>query len=224
MVRCRRKYYLESCPWHFLVPNLVLFKTKTFKGARLTAVCNRWSLTSINGGGGGGILVTVHKHDTFDIMVRYGFSTAGVKIKLWHLILLNSVTPLLKKPTLNSSIIENYRPISLLPFIAKTLKQVVFNQVSLFLSQNNKLDAKQSGFRSGHLTETALFSVTEALRIAKADSKSSVLILLDLSAAFDTVNHQILLSTLSSLDITGIPLCLFESIYLSCSSTGRAWR
>ncbi len=164
--------------------------------------------------GGGGILVTVHKHDTFDIMVRYGFSTAGVKIKLLHLILLNSVTPLLKKPTLNTSIIENYRPISLLQFIAKTLKQVVFNQVSLFLSQNNKLDANQSGFRSGHSIETALFSVTEALRIAKADSKSSVLILLDLSAAFDTVNHQILLSTLSSLDITGIPLCLFESISL----------
>ncbi len=56
----------------------------------------------------------------------------------------------------------------------------------MFLSQNNKLDAKQSGFRSGHSTETALFSVTEALRISKADSKSSVLIQLDLSAAFDT--------------------------------------
>ncbi len=109
------------------------------------------------------------------------------------------VTPLLKKPTLNTSLLENYRPVSLLPFIAKTLERVVFNQVSLFLSQNNKLDAKQSGFRSGHSTETALLSVTEALRIAKADSKSSVLILLDLSAAFDTVNHQILLSTLSSL-------------------------
>ncbi len=132
------------------------------------------------------------------------------------------VTPLLKIPTLNTSLLENYRPVSLLPFIAKTLERVVFNQVSLFLSQNNKLDAKQSGFRSGHSTETALLSVTEALRIAKADSKSSVLILLDLSAAFDTVNHQILLSTLSSLDITGIPLCWFES-YLTGRSFKVAW-
>ncbi len=132
------------------------------------------------------------------------------------------VTPLLKKPTLNTSLLENYRPVSLLPFIAKTLERVVFNQVSFFLSQNNKLDAKQSGFRSGHSTETALLSVTEALRIAKADSKSSVLILLDLSAAFDTVNHQILMSTLSSLDITGIPLRWFES-YLTGRSFRVAW-
>ncbi len=132
------------------------------------------------------------------------------------------VTPLLKKPTLNTSLLENYRPVSLLPFVAKTLERVVFNQLSLFLSQYNKLDAKQSGFRSGHSTETALLSVTEALRVAKADSKSSVLILLDLSAAFDTVNHQILLSTLSSLGITGIPLRWFES-YLTGRSFRVAW-
>ncbi len=76
-----------------------------------------------------------------------------------------------------------------------------------------------------HSTETGLLSVTEALRIAKADSKSSVLILLDLSAAFDTVNHQIStlhLSTLSSLDITGIPLRWFES-YLTGRSFRVAW-
>ncbi len=109
-----------------------------------------------------------------------------------------------------------------LSFVAKTLERVVFNQLSLFLSQYNKLDAKQSGFRSGHSTETALLSVTEALRVAKADSKSSVLILLDLTAAFDTVNHQILLSTLSSLGITGIPLRWFES-YLTGRSFRVAW-
>ncbi len=73
-----------------------------------------------------------------------------------------------------------------------------------------------------HSTETPLLSVTEALWIAKADSKSSVLILLDLFAAFDTVNHQILLSTLSSLDITGIPLRWFES-YLTGLSFRVAW-
>ncbi len=121
-----------------------------------------------------------------------------------------------------SFLLENYRPVSLLPFVAKTLERVVFNQLSLFLSQYNKLDVKQSGFRSGHSTETALLSVTEALRVAKADSKSSVLILLDLSAAFDTVNHQILLSTLLSLGITGIPLRWFES-YLTGRSFRVAW-
>ncbi len=59
---------------------------------------------------------------------------------------------------------------------------VILNQLSSFLSKHNLLDANQSGFRRGHSSETALLSVTEALRIAKADSKSSVLILLDLSA------------------------------------------
>ncbi len=79
----------------------------------------------------------------------------------------------------------------------------MFNQISLFLAQNNLLDNNQSGFRSGHSTETALLSVTEALRLARAASKSSVLLLLDLSAAFDTVNRQILLSTLRKMGISG---------------------
>ncbi len=63
-------------------------------------------------------------------------------------------------------------------------------------------------------TETALLSVTVALQLEKVDSKSSVLILLDLSATFDTVNHQIILST-----ITGSALHWFE-YYL----TGRSFR
>ncbi len=122
--------------------------------------------------------------------------------------------PLLKKPTLNPTLLGNYRPVSFLHFIAKTLKLVVFNQVTAFLTQNNLLDSNQSGFRSGHSTETALLSVVEDLRLARTASKSSLLILLDLSAAFDTVNHQILLSTLLRKGISGTALQWFDS-YLS---------
>ncbi|XP_048031480.1 uncharacterized protein LOC125258536 [Megalobrama amblycephala] len=138
----------------------------------------------------------------------------------------SSILPLLSrlglphclKPTLNPALLENYRPVSLLPLIAKTLERVVFNQLSTYLTQNNLLDDHQSGFKSGHSTETALLSVTEALRLARATSKSSVLILLDLSAAFDTVNHQILLSTLKSKGISGTALQWFKS-YLSDDPT-----
>ncbi len=133
------------------------------------------------------------------------------------------VSPLLKKPSLNPTLLENYRPLSLLPFTAKTLERVVFNQLSLFLAQNNLLDNNQSGFRSGHSTETALLSVTEALKLARAASKSSVLILLDLSAVFDTVNHQILLSTLRKMGISGTALLWFKS-YLSDRSFRVSWR
>ncbi len=109
------------------------------------------------------------------------------------------VTPLLKKPTLNTSLLENYRPVSLLPFVAKTLERAVFNQLSLFLSQYNKLDAKQSG--SGVAIQQRL-RYSQSLKPYESqrpipNHQSSFCSIF--SAAFDTVNHQILLSTLSSL-------------------------
>ncbi|XP_052351813.1 uncharacterized protein LOC127915630 [Oncorhynchus keta] len=129
------------------------------------------------------------------------------------------VAPLLKKPTLDPSDVNNYRPVSLLSFISKTLERAVLGQLSLYLSQNDLLDPNQSGFKTSHSTETALLCITEALRTAKANSLSSALILLDLSAAFDTVNHQILLSTLSELGISGAAHAWIAS-YL----TGRSYQ
>src|SRR4029434_7833772 len=95
-------------------------------------------------------------------------------------------------------------------------------QVTEFLSRNNLLDPNQSGFKSGHSTKTALLSVIEAFKTARAAAQSSVLILLDLSAAFDTVNHRILLSTLLSMGISGRPHSWFES-YLTGRSLNVSW-
>ncbi|XP_030632124.1 uncharacterized protein LOC115813708 isoform X2 [Chanos chanos] len=106
------------------------------------------------------------------------------------------VKPLLKKPTLNPAGVRSYRPVSLLPFLSKTLECAVYNQLSPYLLRNNHLDPNQSGFKASRSTEITLLAVIEELHLAKAKSLSSVLILLDLSTAFNTVNHQILLSAL----------------------------
>ncbi|KAJ8390127.1 hypothetical protein AAFF_G00110010 [Aldrovandia affinis] len=88
---------------------------------------------------------------------------------------------------------------------------------------NDLLDPNQSGFRAGHSTETALLAVTEALHGAKSQSLSSALLLLDLSAAFDTMDHQILLSSLVEMGISGSALTWFKS-YLADRSYQVAWR
>jgi len=123
-----------------------------------------------------------------------------------------------KKPTLNPAHLENYRPVAHLQFVTKTLERVVFSQISSFLTQKNLLDNNQSGFKSGHSTETALISVIEVLRLARAASKSSWIC----SAAFDTVNHQIL-SILKMKGILGSVLQWFKS-YLSDRSFMVLWR
>ncbi|XP_037387443.1 uncharacterized protein LOC119261807 [Pygocentrus nattereri] len=121
------------------------------------------------------------------------------------------VVPILKKPSLDGTDINNYRPVSLLSFLSKILERAVYNQLSVFLSENQLQDPNQSGFKPAHSTETALNAVSEKLHAARSAGLSSVLILLDLSAAFDTVNHKILLSILSGLGISGTAWKWFES-------------
>lgn len=105
------------------------------------------------------------------------------------------VKPLLKKPNLDYNVVSNYRPISNLPYMSRILEKVVFNQLNNFLNENNTLEKYQSGFRFNHSTETALTKIVSDLRLLAAN-KVSVLILLDLSAAFDTIDHSILVDHL----------------------------
>ena len=108
------------------------------------------------------------------------------------------VKPLLKKPNLDHSVLSNYRPISNLPFMSKILEKVVFYQLNNFLNDNSILEKFQSGFKSNHSTETALTKIVSDLRLSVAANKVSVLILLDVSAAFDTIDHSILINHLEN--------------------------
>ncbi len=122
------------------------------------------------------------------------------------------VKPLLKKSNLDKTILSNYRPISNLPFIGKIIEKVVFNQLNKFLSLNGYFDNFQSGFRSHHSTETALIKIINDIRLNTDTGKLSVLVLLDLSAAFDTVDHDILLDRLENwVGLSGIVLKWFRS-------------
>ena len=112
------------------------------------------------------------------------------------------------------SIPSNYRPISLLPVPSKLLEKHVHHQLSCHLSTNNLLFPLQSGFRPYHSTQTLLLHCLD--RWYKAlDSKQFVgVVFLDISKAFDTVSHELLLSKLSNLGLSPSAVSWFQS-YLS---------
>src|SRR5678815_2649434 len=127
------------------------------------------------------------------------------------------VFPTLKKPNLDSSICQNYRPIANLSFLSKTLERLVSLQLLPYLEQSGLLPPRQSGFRAHHSTETVLLSLLSDIYSAVDRSQLTMLALFDVSAAFDMVDHDILLQRLeTSFGIRGLPLLWLRS-YL----TGR---
>ncbi|KAL9958483.1 hypothetical protein ACROYT_G035500, partial [Oculina patagonica] len=106
------------------------------------------------------------------------------------------VRPLIKKDTLDPDELSNQRPISNLSFLSKTLERIVASQIDEYLHDNGLYARMQSANRKYHSTETALIRVVNDIQRAIDDQCESVLVLLDLSAAFDTIDHEILLERL----------------------------
>jgi len=127
------------------------------------------------------------------------------------------VTARLKKPSLNPDDLNSFRPISNLTFLSKIIERIATKQLTLHADQNELFPARQSAYRRFHSTESAVLVVHNDIIRAIDEGHVVALALLDLSSAFDTVDHPTLLSILQSrFSVTGQPLDWFRS-YL----TGR---
>ena len=122
------------------------------------------------------------------------------------------------KPTIEGKAdhqcLNSYRPISNLSFLSKIIESVVHRQLMEHLEKIDVLPENQSAYRKNHSTESALCSVMNDLLKIIDSGKCGILILLDLSAAFDTVVHEFLLEDLVAIGVTEDALKWFES-YLS---------
>ena len=108
-----------------------------------------------------------------------------------------AITPLLKKADLDSNLLKNFRPISNLPFVSKILEKVIARRLLNHKDTHSLHESMQSAYRKHHSTETALIKIQNDM-LRAIDGKQCVgLVLLDMSAAFDTVDHSILLQRLS---------------------------
>ncbi|KAF7236187.1 putative RNA-directed DNA polymerase from transposon BS [Varanus komodoensis] len=121
------------------------------------------------------------------------------------------VRPVLKKASLDPEMATNYRPVANIPFLGKVLERVVAGQLQALLDETDYLDPFQSGFRPGYGTESALVALYDDLCREKDRGSASLLVLLDLSAAFDTIDHGILLDRFAGLGVGGTALQWFRS-------------
>jgi len=125
------------------------------------------------------------------------------------------ITPLLKKPDLDSTVLSNFRPISNLNNISKILEKLFLVRIVDHVTSCDTFNDFQSAYRKGYSTETALLHTVNNIRQNMDASKATVAVGLDLSAAFDTVSHPLLLHRLEvSFNLRGCVLDWIRS-YLS---------
>ena len=117
--------------------------------------------------------------------------------------------PLKKKSAPSSP--SDFRPITLLSFLSKTLEKLVHDQIVEFIARVGILDPLQAGFRKHHSTVTALMKFTEDIRTGFDKKLITIALLFDFSKAFDTISPTILLRKLSNMGFSRSVLCWIHS-------------
>ena len=132
------------------------------------------------------------------------------------------MTPLIKKPGLDAEIKKNYRPVSNLSFLSRVIEKVIASRIISHIENNAIIDKFQSAYKCGHSTETALLRVYSDIVTTIGKGNGSFLVLLDLSAAFDTIDHSNLFDILEKyVGITGDALQLIKSYFSDRSQSTR---
>ena len=131
-----------------------------------------------------------------------------------HLASRQSFPPLIKKTGLDSEILKNYRPVANLSFISKIIEKTIATQIHSHLINNDIVYNFQSAYKTGHSCETALLRVYNDIVTTIGRGNGAMLVLLDLSAAFDTIDHDNLLCILEKyVGICGNALKLIKSYF-----------
>jgi hypothetical protein len=128
------------------------------------------------------------KHELRELLtyiINNSFETGSFPNKLK----IAKVLPIYKKD--NESLLENYRPISVLPTISKVIEKAICNQLHQYFKENNLYFNSQYGFRESHSTENAVLEVIDRVIFSMDEGKLPLNVFMDLSKAFDTIDHAI---------------------------------